>query len=128
MKTEQAQLHEYNHGDCSSFPQKQQCDGSQPSVASAKDFGHPDKSQNASNNLLLNQYNCSNSTQYQIYLCDYQYDGHKWSVEIPATSFEDAQNRLKALSKGEIVGHLKLAISVPFKQGWVDWWRRWFNR
>jgi hypothetical protein len=127
MKTEQALSHEDNHSDCNSPPQKLSHDGLQPSVASATTFGHLGKSQNASNDLLLSQYNCSNSSRYKIYLCDYQYNGHKWSIEIPATSFEDARKRLNALRCGEIVGELKLSIPVPIHLTWLTNLKKWFG-
>ena len=57
------------------------------------------------------------SSTYRIYLCDYHYDGHTWSIEIPATSFEDAKSRLSALRYGEIVGELK--VRIPVKQSWL---------
>lgn len=120
MKTEQDRSREDNRPDCGSLPQKLQRDGLQPSVASAKNLEHLDKSQNTSKDLLLGQNNCTNFNEYKVYLCDYQHQGHKWSVEISAVSFEDAEQRLKALKYGKIVGELKLSIPVPAKQSWID--------
>lgn len=128
MKPEQAQSHEDNPYDCSNSPQKLRCDGLRPSVASATNLERPDKSQSTLNNLLLNQYSCPNSSDHRIYLCDYTYQGHKWSVEIPATSFQDAQRRLNALKNGEIVGELKTSIPIPAKPSWLTRLARWIGR
>ena len=50
------------------------------------------------------------------YLCEYRHEGATWSVEIHASSFEDAENRLKALSRGKVLGEIKLTI--PVMPGW----------
>lgn len=65
------------------------------------------------------------SQKFKTYLCDYQYEGSTWSVEISATSFEDAENRLKALNHGEIVGELKLSVPIPVKQTWLERLMQW---
>jgi len=127
MKSEQAQSHEDNHSDCNSSPQKLRCDGLQPSVASATSLECLDKPRNTLNNLLSGQYNCPNFSGYKIYLCDYQYEDCKWSIEISATSFEDAEKRLKALRYGEVVGELKLSIPIPIKQTWMARLRKWLG-
>lgn len=127
MKTEQALPHEDNQNDCNSPLQKLSHDSLQPLVASANTLEHLDKSQKTSNDLLLSQYNCSNFSPYKIYLCDYQYDGHKWSIEISATSLEDATKRLSALRYGEIVGELKLSIPIPVKKNWLTRLQKWLN-
>jgi len=120
MHPEQAQSHEDNPAYCSSSPQKLRRDGLKPSNANATTCEHLGKSQNTLDSLLLRQNKCSNSSEYKIYLCDYHYEGHKWSIEISATSFEEARNRLKALRHGEIVGELKLSIPIPVKQTWLE--------
>jgi hypothetical protein len=127
MKTEQAQSHGDNHSDCNSPPQKLLCDGLQPSTASANTLEHLGKSQNTLNDLLLGQYKCPNSSEHKIYLCDYQYEGHKWSIEISATSFEDAKKRLNALRYGEVVGELKLSVPVPMGQTWLNRLKKWVS-
>lgn len=127
MKTEQALSREDNHSDCNSSPQKLSHDGLQPSAASATAFERLDKSQNTLDDLLLSQYNCPNFSGYKIYLCDYQYEGHTWSIEIHATSFEDATKRLNALRYGEVVGELKLSIPIPVRQTWVSRLRKWLG-
>ncbi len=53
---------------------------------------------------------------YKTYLCSYVYEGKSWSVEIKATSFEDAENRLKALAKGKVEMEVVLTIPIPIHQ------------
>lgn len=127
MKTEQALPHEDNHSDCRNLLQKLRCGGLQPSTASANTLERLGKPQNTLNDLLLGQYNCPNSSGYKIYLCDYQYEGHTWSIEIHATSFEDATKRLRAIQQGEIVGELKASIFIPVSQSWLDRAKKWLT-
>lgn len=70
------------------------------------------------------------TSECKIYLCDYQYKGHKWSIEIPASSFKDAEQRLNALRtlrNGEIVGELKLSIPIPVRQSWLERFKNWMK-
>lgn len=53
-----------------------------------------------------------NVDPYKTYLCDYIYKGEKWSIEIQALSYKDAEDRMKAISKGEITGELVFSIPV----------------
>ena len=55
--------------------------------------------------------------EFKKYICDYQYQGSKWCIEIMATSHEDAEARLRALSNGTVAGEVHLTISVPV--GWA---------
>lgn len=50
------------------------------------------------------------------YLCDYVHNGVNWSFEIYASSFEDAEKRLKAIAHGNVLGVVKAKISMS----WVD--------
>ena len=50
--------------------------------------------------------------EFDIYLCNYRYKGKVYSIDICATSFEDAEARRKALSNGKIIGILKMSIPV----------------
>lgn len=127
MKTAQALSHEDSPSECNSSLQKLLHGYSQPSIASAISLEHPDKSQNALFYPLSSQYKCSNSSQHKIYLCDYQYEGQKWSIEISATSFEDAGKRLSALKYGEIVGELKFSMPAPIKQSWLTRLQQWLG-
>jgi hypothetical protein len=127
MKTEQALSREDNQPDCNSLPQKLSHDGLQPSNASANTLERLGKPQSTLKDLLLGQNNCSNFSGYKIYLCDYRYEGHTWSIEIHATSFEDATKRLRAIQQGEIVGELKASVFIPVSQSWLDRAKKWLT-
>lgn len=45
-----------------------------------------------------------------IYSCEYSMGGKEWSVNFPATSFEDAAERIMAMQSGSI---LKVIESGP---------------
>jgi hypothetical protein len=64
----------------------------------------------------------SQEEQFKTYLCDYYYQGQKWTIDIPATSLQDAQERLKAIHSGEIVGELKFRIlaGTSVKINWLS--------
>ena len=47
---------------------------------------------------------------WETYCVEYSYDGKQWSVDICATSFEDAAKRVKALQLGTV---LKVLGSRP---------------
>lgn len=57
--------------------------------------------------------NLSEEKQERTFLCDYSYAGSRWSVEIVATSFEDAEARLRALSRGKVAGEVQAVIPMP---------------
>ena len=65
---------------------------------------------------------------FKTYLCDYRYEGNVYSVEICATSFEDAEARRKALSHGKIIGVLKM--NIPVNESWyyavLNFWKALF--
>lgn len=52
----------------------------------------------------------SNKSSQKYYLCDYQYEGETWCIEIPASSWEDAEARLKRLAYGRVVGEVKAVL------------------
>lgn len=52
------------------------------------------------------------------YLCDYQYEGKTYCIEISASSWEDAQARLRQLGYGKVVGEIHLTLPVCF--GWAN--------
>jgi hypothetical protein len=56
---------------------------------------------------------------YKTYLCSYIYEGKSWSVEIKAVSFEDAEKRLKALSRGKVDIELVATILIPIHEKWT---------
>jgi hypothetical protein len=47
------------------------------------------------------------TNNFQKYMCVYTFKGQKWSIDIYAESWEEAEERLKAISKGTIEGKLK---------------------
>lgn len=49
--------------------------------------------------------------QFRKYLVSYRYDGSEWNVEVPATSFDDARQRLAQLHFGRVEG--ELVANVP---------------
>lgn len=53
----------------------------------------------------------------KIYLCDYWYKGQQWSVEISAESWEEAQQRMRCVGQGKIVGELQ--VTLPCALGWA---------
>lgn len=68
---------------------------------------------------------------FQTYLCTYRYNNREWSFDIKATSFGDAQNRLRAIGCGTVDGVVQMKIPVPVRcdpiADFVLWVRRWFR-
>lgn len=58
-----------------------------------------------------------NSNKPRNYLCEYSYQGSRWSIEIAASSLEDAEARLRQLAGGKVLGVTQAVIPVEF--GWV---------
>ena len=50
------------------------------------------------------------------WLCEYQFHGDRWSIEVWARTREEAAFRLQQIGKGFVVGELK--ASVPYGLGW----------
>jgi hypothetical protein len=50
---------------------------------------------------------------YRRYLFEYRHDGSEWGIEIVATSQQDAQERLKAISWARYKGEIAAKIPVP---------------
>lgn len=57
---------------------------------------------------------------YKTYLCDYQYKDNTYTVEIKATSIEEARDRLRCIGRGEIIGELIITIPVIPKWNWLS--------
>ena len=57
---------------------------------------------------------------YKTYLCDYCYKGEQYSVEIAATSFEEAEDRRRAIARGELVGELIMSVPVGHPNKFVS--------
>jgi hypothetical protein len=106
---------------CDSPLQNQQShDHLMPSNASATDSENPGTCNKPFVNDLERQNNNSEQAQERVhkyYLCDYWYQGKQWCIEIPASSWEDAQKRLRSLSQGKVVG--KIEAVIPGKLGFL---------
>lgn len=63
--------------------------------------------------------------KYQQFLIDYDYDGARWSLTIPATSFEDAKRRIQHLQYGKVVGTVEavLPVQAGFLARLICWWK-----
>mgnify|MGYP001583314352 FL=1 len=48
--------------------------------------------------------------KFQTYLVDYPHEGAFWSLEIKATSFEDAEARVRQLQYAKVAGELKFTL------------------
>jgi hypothetical protein len=55
--------------------------------------------------------------EYHEFICDYSFDGQMWSVHIHAKSFAEAEERLKKIAHGKIVGMSK--VEIPYELGWL---------
>jgi hypothetical protein len=50
---------------------------------------------------------------FSRYLFEYRHDGSEWGIEIVATSPQDAQDRLKAISWAHYKGEIAAKIPAP---------------
>jgi hypothetical protein len=50
-------------------------------------------------------------SEFKRYLVSYRHDGAQWNIELPATSYEDAQRRLGQLPYGRVDG--EVIANVP---------------
>lgn len=55
--------------------------------------------------------------QYSNYLFEYHHDGAKWSLTIPATSREDAQERVRQIYHARLIG--TDAMTVPVRTRFI---------
>lgn len=55
--------------------------------------------------------------EYRTYLCEYPYQCGLWSIEIPATSKEEAEERLRSLASGRVLGEIE--AKIPYRLGWL---------
>ena len=56
------------------------------------------------------------NNNFQKYMCVYTFNRSKWSINIYAKSWEEAEERLVAISKGSIEGEVEEEIPV-FREG-----------
>ena len=55
--------------------------------------------------------------QYSNYLFEYRHDGARWSLTIPATSREDAQERVKQIHYARLIG--TEVMTIPARAGFI---------
>lgn len=60
---------------------------------------------------------------FNVYLFRYYYEGSWWSLEIPATSPEDAEARLQKLPQAQYLG--KGIVRIPARVGPLTAFLRW---
>lgn len=63
--------------------------------------------------------------KYRQYCCEYDHEGRPQAIEIYATSWEDAEQRLKAIGFGKVVGTLEGVY--PVGMGWLVRLRCWWS-
>ena len=51
--------------------------------------------------------------EYKTYICEYNFEGSKWTVEIQAKSHEEAEARLRNVGYGQVLRKVKLQIQIP---------------
>ena len=72
----------------------------------------------------------SNSTQEKKYCCEYRFNNQLWAVDLYATSWEEAKQKLKAISQGKVLG--ELGGELPAQLGWlarfIVWWKNFSTR
>jgi len=58
----------------------------------------------------------NNSSEYKEFLCDYRFKGEEYCISIMATSWEEAEQRLRCIAgNGRIMGGpVILSVKVPF--------------
>jgi hypothetical protein len=66
-----------------------------------------------------------NSSNYKKYLCQYQFEGKQWLIDIHARSWDEAEARLKTVRNGKVIGEID--GEVPVSIGWlaklIVWWK-----
>ena len=67
--------------------------------------------------------------EFKTFLLDYRFNGNTWSIDLPATSWEDAEARLRAiLQTGHIEGELAARIPLTPKGGFRAFFARLFRK
>jgi len=51
------------------------------------------------------------SNSYKPYCCEFKFDEKRWDIDIHARSREEAEEKLKAVSSGKVLG--ELACEIP---------------
>ena len=60
-----------------------------------------------------------------LYGIEYQHEGRGWIVDIHANSFKDAEQKMRAIGYGSVIGEVQ--GQVPVGLGWwvrlICWWK-----
>ena len=56
-------------------------------------------------------------SKFKVYLVDYEYDGKKWTFDLPACSWKDAEARLASIMIAHVEG--ELWRTVPVRWGFL---------
>lgn len=58
---------------------------------------------------------------YKTYAIEYQHEGSVWVLHIQATSWQDAEQRLRALQFGSVFGEIQMEVPawVPLGSLWA---------
>ena len=71
------------------------------------------------------------SNKFIRYACEYEYQGHKWAAYIDASSFENAEARLRCLGRGTVLGGPVYTIPIPINENFfhklTNWLKKTFN-
>jgi hypothetical protein len=51
----------------------------------------------------------------KCFVCSYTFDGHKWGAEVWASTFEEAEMKLRAMASGTVDGILRGVIPAARK-------------
>lgn len=49
----------------------------------------------------------------KCYAVSYSFGGKKWATEVYANSFEEAQEKVKAMSQATVDGEIHLSVYIP---------------
>ena len=61
---------------------------------------------------------------WKTYIVKYQFDGDEYSIDIPARSWEEAEQRLQRIGlAGKVEGEVAMKIELPFF-GLFQWLKR----
>ena len=65
--------------------------------------------------VMSSHFRCFPMQKFKTYLVSYRHDGAQWNIELPATSLEDAQQRLGQLHFGRVDG--EVIANLPSSMG-----------
>jgi hypothetical protein len=65
---------------------------------------------------INNTVELENYSQSKRFLCEYRFQGSNWAIEISAESHQEAEERIKQISQGKVLGEIK--AKLPASVGW----------